>query len=181
MDCCICSTVYMFRPPRNTICATCYEGAKNLLNMLKESETCSKGLGINEVKPNSSKASSAFIFFLICFVSSIHGCLAVTCCSLCYIIVWFLWLLNWHHLLLIRMHKTTIVFEAFFFFLDLNTFCWKKGYGLILAGFNGYTYTFSTVKKISTKTEQHSLTTKIPDGLSSLWANQIISHFPMGP
>ncbi|XP_024018364.1 BTB/POZ domain-containing protein At3g56230 [Morus notabilis] len=37
MDCVICASVpHIFRPPRNTICGTCYEGARKILNTLEE-------------------------------------------------------------------------------------------------------------------------------------------------
>lgn len=67
MDCCICTSIpYMLRPPRNTICGTCYEGAKNLLCILNKSETDQKGndTGNNSMvsQPNSCKASSVLMY-----------------------------------------------------------------------------------------------------------------------
>ncbi|GMN41193.1 hypothetical protein TIFTF001_010407 [Ficus carica] len=72
MDCVICTSVpHFFRPPRNTICGTCYEGARNLLNTLTTLQKHLKDENDNEKdkypispgsansKPNSSKASSA--------------------------------------------------------------------------------------------------------------------------
>lgn len=39
MDCCICSPMAsVFRPPRNTICASCYEGAKTMLDFVGKSQ-----------------------------------------------------------------------------------------------------------------------------------------------
>ncbi|XP_019416862.1 PREDICTED: BTB/POZ domain-containing protein At3g56230 isoform X2 [Lupinus angustifolius] len=35
MDCCVCTTMpLILRPPRNTICGACYEGARNMINMM---------------------------------------------------------------------------------------------------------------------------------------------------
>ncbi|XP_042413893.1 BTB/POZ domain-containing protein At3g56230-like [Zingiber officinale] len=37
MDCCICSpTVSVYRPPRNSICASCYDGARSMIAFLNE-------------------------------------------------------------------------------------------------------------------------------------------------
>lgn len=52
MDCCLCSSIVsIFRPPRNTICASCYEGARCILaltnkldNTTEEEQEKSKGL-----------------------------------------------------------------------------------------------------------------------------------------
>uniref|UniRef100_A0A0D9XW61 BTB domain-containing protein n=1 Tax=Leersia perrieri TaxID=77586 RepID=A0A0D9XW61_9ORYZ len=39
MDCCICSPMAsMYRPPRNTICAACYEGAKSIIAFFNDDE-----------------------------------------------------------------------------------------------------------------------------------------------
>lgn len=70
MDCVICTSVpHFFRPPRNTICGTCYEGARNLLNTLTTLQKHLKDENDNEKdiypispgsansKPNSSKTT----------------------------------------------------------------------------------------------------------------------------
>ncbi|KAL2896098.1 hypothetical protein RDABS01_037882 [Bienertia sinuspersici] len=37
MDCSICTTMpFILRPPRNTICAACYEGARNLISLVNK-------------------------------------------------------------------------------------------------------------------------------------------------
>lgn len=37
MDCSICTTMpFILRPPRNTICAACYEGARNLISLINK-------------------------------------------------------------------------------------------------------------------------------------------------
>lgn len=37
MDCCICSPmVSVYRPPRNSICSSCYDGAKSMIAFLNE-------------------------------------------------------------------------------------------------------------------------------------------------
>ncbi|XP_006664873.1 BTB/POZ domain-containing protein At3g56230-like [Oryza brachyantha] len=39
MDCCVCSPMAsMYRPPRNTICASCYEGAKAIISSFNDEE-----------------------------------------------------------------------------------------------------------------------------------------------
>ncbi|KAG4150602.1 hypothetical protein ERO13_D04G013900v2 [Gossypium hirsutum] len=39
MDCSICSSMpFILRPPRNTICGTCYEGARNVINLMNKLE-----------------------------------------------------------------------------------------------------------------------------------------------
>ncbi|CAL0320350.1 unnamed protein product [Lupinus luteus] len=39
MDCCVCTTMpLILRPPRNTICGACYEGARNMINMMNNLE-----------------------------------------------------------------------------------------------------------------------------------------------
>ncbi|KAJ3680914.1 hypothetical protein LUZ60_015403 [Juncus effusus] len=62
MDCCICSPlVSMYRPPRNSICQSCYEGAKHIISFFDESD-CDKELGISAkkhgAKPYFSKGIS---------------------------------------------------------------------------------------------------------------------------
>lgn len=40
MDCCLCTTMpLILRPPRNTICGACYEGARSIINMMNNHES----------------------------------------------------------------------------------------------------------------------------------------------
>ncbi|XP_061375133.1 BTB/POZ domain-containing protein At3g56230 [Gastrolobium bilobum] len=40
MDCCVCTTMpLILRPPRNTICGACCEGARSIINMMKNLES----------------------------------------------------------------------------------------------------------------------------------------------
>ncbi|CAL4989974.1 unnamed protein product [Urochloa decumbens] len=60
MDCCICSPMAtMYRLPRNTICAPCYEGAKAITGFLNKDEQEDDGgrgsaKSRGSMKPNSS-------------------------------------------------------------------------------------------------------------------------------
>ncbi|XP_065871651.1 BTB/POZ domain-containing protein At3g56230 [Euphorbia lathyris] len=56
MDCSICSSMpTILRPPRNTICGSCFEGAKTVISLVKELETDRGNEVINLVSlPNSS-------------------------------------------------------------------------------------------------------------------------------
>ncbi|KAL6597506.1 hypothetical protein ACP70R_046946 [Stipagrostis hirtigluma subsp. patula] len=59
MDCCICSPMAsMYRLPRNTICAPCYEGAKAIIGFLNKDEQDDNGHASvksgRSMKPNSS-------------------------------------------------------------------------------------------------------------------------------
>ena len=65
MDCCICGPMAnYFKPPRNSICSSCYEGAKGMMAFINELDgdqdagfpTNSRGF-----KPNISKAISSFL------------------------------------------------------------------------------------------------------------------------
>lgn len=39
MDCCLCSSVgNSYRPPRNTVCMSCYEGAKSIIDLCRKLE-----------------------------------------------------------------------------------------------------------------------------------------------
>lgn len=65
MDCCVCTTMpLILRPPRNTICGTCYEGVRNMINMMNNHESEKAKAITNDPKGspaprrNSSKASS---------------------------------------------------------------------------------------------------------------------------
>ena len=62
MDCSICTSMpVILRPPRNTICGACYEGARSIINLINklESEKARNG------PPNSCKASSKFMFLIV--------------------------------------------------------------------------------------------------------------------
>ncbi|XP_057739486.1 BTB/POZ domain-containing protein At3g56230-like [Arachis stenosperma] len=40
MDCCVCTSMpLILRPPRNSICGACYEGARTIINMINNLET----------------------------------------------------------------------------------------------------------------------------------------------
>lgn len=39
MDCCLCSSVgNSYRPPRNTVCASCFQGAKEIIDLCRKLE-----------------------------------------------------------------------------------------------------------------------------------------------
>ncbi|KVI09999.1 BTB/POZ-like protein [Cynara cardunculus var. scolymus] len=65
MDCSVCSTMpYNLRPPRNTICVACYEGAKSIIamtNKIDDHKVSGKFSGETSV-PGSSKATRSNIF-----------------------------------------------------------------------------------------------------------------------
>lgn len=73
MDCCICTTMpCILRPPRNTICGTCFEGARSIIASLNKLQINSDK-AISDHKPNNSlqlslsnscKASSSFCISL---------------------------------------------------------------------------------------------------------------------
>ncbi|CAN6325596.1 unnamed protein product [Urochloa humidicola] len=56
MDCCICSPMAtMYRLPRNTICAPCYEGAKAIIGFVnKDEQDDGSAKSRGSIKPNSS-------------------------------------------------------------------------------------------------------------------------------
>ncbi|KDP21688.1 hypothetical protein JCGZ_03359 [Jatropha curcas] len=55
MDCCICSSVpTILRPPRNTICGSCYEGAKNVISLMNKFENDKVNTSVVSF-PNSCK------------------------------------------------------------------------------------------------------------------------------
>ncbi|XP_077222665.1 BTB/POZ domain-containing protein At3g56230-like [Tasmannia lanceolata] len=62
MDCCVCSPMAsVFRPPRNTLCLSCYEGARSMMAFLDklESETdVDKPRNSKVSQPNSTKGIS---------------------------------------------------------------------------------------------------------------------------
>ncbi|KAL0557033.1 hypothetical protein IC582_005551 [Cucumis melo] len=79
MDCSICSSLpVILRPPRNTICGSCYDGAKCVINLINKLQNDRKPTNDN-VSPvsqigSSCKASSFFfsisfqlLHFHICF------------------------------------------------------------------------------------------------------------------
>ncbi|KAF1870331.1 hypothetical protein Lal_00003537 [Lupinus albus] len=68
MDCCVCTTMpLILRPPRNTICGACYEGARNMINMMNNLQSDEKAKAITNTntsqlsKQNTTKASSISI------------------------------------------------------------------------------------------------------------------------
>ncbi|KAF8402531.1 hypothetical protein HHK36_010616 [Tetracentron sinense] len=67
MDCSICSPIpLILRPPRNTICPACYEGARSMLAFLNKLENVKGGEKSSCTlvsQPNSSKASTIFMLF----------------------------------------------------------------------------------------------------------------------
>ena len=55
MDCCVCTTMpLILRPPRNSICGACYEGARSIINMMNNLEGEKAKANTN---PNGSPAS----------------------------------------------------------------------------------------------------------------------------
>jgi hypothetical protein len=59
----VCTSVpVILRPPRNTICGACYEGARSIINLINKLESEKKGSDTSP--PNSCKASSTFMFLL---------------------------------------------------------------------------------------------------------------------
>lgn len=63
MDCCVCTTMpLILRPPRNTICGSCYEGVRSIINMMNGLESDKTKAITNPTdspvsRRNSSKAS----------------------------------------------------------------------------------------------------------------------------
>ncbi|KAA3464587.1 BTB/POZ domain-containing protein isoform X1 [Gossypium australe] len=74
MDCSICSSMpFILRPPRNTICGTCYEGARNVITLMnkleidhhcKSTDKTTHNIPAPSSSPNSCKASNLFFHFL---------------------------------------------------------------------------------------------------------------------
>lgn len=59
MDCSICSTMpYILRPPRNTICVACYEGARSIITLTNKLENDKP-----TINPLSSSNSTKVIIF----------------------------------------------------------------------------------------------------------------------
>ncbi|KAJ4843756.1 hypothetical protein Tsubulata_047049, partial [Turnera subulata] len=66
MDCSICSTMpFILRPPRNTICGSCYESAKTVISLMNRAESDKAvdkvNTSVSNSAPNSCKASSTSI------------------------------------------------------------------------------------------------------------------------
>ncbi|ONK77211.1 uncharacterized protein A4U43_C02F4230 [Asparagus officinalis] len=65
MDCCICSPmIAVYRPPRNTICSRCYEGARSMVDFFKDVEIPGgagdqKATGSEKSIPGSGPGSSS--------------------------------------------------------------------------------------------------------------------------
>ncbi|CAA0834453.1 BTB/POZ domain-containing protein [Striga hermonthica] len=56
MDCCVCSALpYILRPPRNTICGACYDGAKSIITLTNKFD-CEK---VSDCKPSNNFSSSS--------------------------------------------------------------------------------------------------------------------------
>ncbi|KAL3630535.1 hypothetical protein CASFOL_023519 [Castilleja foliolosa] len=59
MDCCICSALpYILRPPRNTICGACYEGARSIITLTNKFDT-EKGSDYKATHISASSSNSA--------------------------------------------------------------------------------------------------------------------------
>ncbi|PSR93244.1 BTB/POZ domain-containing protein [Actinidia chinensis var. chinensis] len=59
MDCSICSTMpFILRPPRNAICADCYEGARSLIKFTNKLDNDKAGVGVDKSTNTSSSVSS---------------------------------------------------------------------------------------------------------------------------
>ncbi|GFQ04241.1 BTB/POZ domain-containing protein at3g56230 [Phtheirospermum japonicum] len=59
MDCCICSALpYILRPPRNTICGACYEGARSIITLTNKFDN-EKGSDNKTSNHSASSANSA--------------------------------------------------------------------------------------------------------------------------
>ncbi|KAL7107502.1 hypothetical protein ACP275_06G058500 [Erythranthe tilingii] len=59
MDCSICSAMpYILRPPRNTICGACYEGARTIIALTSKIDTIDKGSDKPTTNPVSSSNSA---------------------------------------------------------------------------------------------------------------------------
>lgn len=71
MDCSICSSMpFILRPPRNTICGACYEGAKTIIaftNKLDIDKVPADKSSFSTVPPNSAKVIIFFFFFFLFF------------------------------------------------------------------------------------------------------------------
>ncbi|KAK7281068.1 hypothetical protein RIF29_08733 [Crotalaria pallida] len=62
MDCCVCTTMpLILRPPRNTICGACYEGARSIISMMNtlESEKAKASTNANSSPPPVLKRNTS--------------------------------------------------------------------------------------------------------------------------
>ncbi|KAG9455194.1 hypothetical protein H6P81_008098 [Aristolochia fimbriata] len=86
MDCCICGPMAsVFRPPRNTICTSCYEGGRSMIALLNKLEVSkdinSKGIWhawnyINEMKEQEEEIKERIDFlegFSVAFGEKLHA------------------------------------------------------------------------------------------------------------
>lgn len=86
MDCSICSSMpFLLRPPRNTICGACYEGAKSIITLMNKLEG-DKGTDSIDTKPNNSLLSpansckaSSILFIVLSNFLYCHKLLAELC------------------------------------------------------------------------------------------------------
>lgn len=72
MDCCVCSPMAsVYRPPRNTICASCYQGARSMIAFLNEHDSYREHITICSAVSHGSKSSatkaSHLLWFLVWF------------------------------------------------------------------------------------------------------------------
>ncbi|KAG5558096.1 hypothetical protein RHGRI_008117 [Rhododendron griersonianum] len=59
MDCSICTTLpFILRPPRNTICPACYEGARSLIALTNKLDNVDKGADKSSTNSSSTTVSS---------------------------------------------------------------------------------------------------------------------------
>ncbi|KAI8564340.1 hypothetical protein RHMOL_Rhmol03G0173200 [Rhododendron molle] len=77
MDCSICTTLpFILRPPRNTICPACYEGARSLIALTNKLDNIDKGADKSSTNSSSTtvsspKSSKVCFVFLISSIRSI--------------------------------------------------------------------------------------------------------------
>ena len=75
--------IAVYRPPRNTICPSCYEGAKGMIEFLKEADVVGDGGGRREAtnsgqgshgsRPKTSMASSFVLLMKNSSVGFLEG------------------------------------------------------------------------------------------------------------
>ncbi|KAL5734487.1 hypothetical protein ACOSP7_032348 [Xanthoceras sorbifolium] len=69
MDCSVCTTMpFILRPPRNTICGACYEGARAVISLMNKLENDKFGAAENNNINNNHKANNSSL------VSSPNSC-----------------------------------------------------------------------------------------------------------
>jgi speckle-type POZ protein len=77
MDCCICGPMAaIYRPPRNTICSPCYEGAKAIIAFLNADEHTTGDGGSSDgfrglIKHTNSSTKARALTLLILMVSNV--------------------------------------------------------------------------------------------------------------